>query len=91
MKPRMMTDGTMSIGVRMSTPQNDEMLNTTALRNKLKEQKNIRFVDYLEYCRLLVSFRWLTRSDVPRARILGLQDPMSGMWYVIEEEKISAA
>ena len=55
-------------------------------RQKLRSQSNVRFVDRLEFRRLLVSYRWLTRANVPKANVLGLQDPTSGIRYLIEEE-----
>jgi hypothetical protein len=58
------------------------------LRQGLQDQDNIRFVNKQEFRQLLVSFRRLVRSNVADARLHGLQDPASGMRYVIEEEEL---
>lgn len=61
---------------------------TASIRQKLQGQDDIKFVDRFEFSKLLVSFRRLERSDVGKARIHGLRDPLSGIRYLIEEEKL---
>ena len=63
---------------------------TASMREGLQRQENIRFVDRQEFSKLLISFRQLVRFDVARARIHGLHDHVSGIQYVIEEEKLFA-
>ena len=52
----------------------------------LRAQKNVRFVDRTEYCKLLVCSRNLTRCDIQSARIRGVFDPELGLRYLIEED-----
>lgn len=67
-----------------------QKVETKQLREQLQLQKNVQFVKQGEFRKLLVSFRRLERSDVPKARICGLRDIASGIRYLIPEEQLFA-
>jgi hypothetical protein len=63
---------------------------TREQRQRLRTHADCRFVDAVEFCRLLVSNRPLERSDDARARLRGLRDRSTGRRFLIEEESLTA-
>jgi hypothetical protein len=56
------------------------------IRDELRAQEDVRFVDRDEFCQLLVSRLTLSRCDVPNARVRGVFNASTGCRYLIEEE-----
>ena len=64
--------------------------------NELRRQRqrvsqrgqDVTFVHREEFCRLLLSFKKLIRSDEPAVRIRGLTDVESGERYIIDQEEL---
>jgi hypothetical protein len=59
-------------------------------RRAFREQPGLIFVRRDEFCRLLLSYKKLIRSDEPSVRFRGLLDVESGERYLIEQEKLFA-
>jgi hypothetical protein len=65
------------------------MLPTKMLREQrcaLRERSGATFVQRDEFCKLLLSFRKVVRSDGPAVR--GLLDVQTGKRFLIEQEKL---
>lgn len=60
------------------------------IRDKLRTQMDVRFVDREAFCQLLVSRLSLSRCDIPSARVRGVFNPATGHRYLIEEELLFA-
>jgi len=54
----------------------------------LQGGEGVTFVHREEFCRLLLSFKKLIRSDEPAVRVRGLTDVESGERYLIEQEEL---
>jgi hypothetical protein len=54
----------------------------------LQRGREVTFVHREEFCRLLLSFKKLIRSDEPAVRIRGLTDVESGERYLIDQEEL---
>lgn len=54
----------------------------------LQRGHDVMFVHREEFCRLLLSFKKLIRSDEPAVRIRGLTDVESGERYLIDQEEL---
>lgn len=64
--------------------------NETRLQRQrvLQSGQDVTFVHREEFCRLLLSFKKLIRSDEPADRIRGLMDVESGERYLIDQEEL---
>ena len=60
--------------------------NSDLIRDELRVQVDVRFVDRDEFCGLLISRASLSRCDIPNARIRGVFNASTGLRYLIEEE-----
>ena len=54
----------------------------------LQRGQDVKFVHREEFCRLLLSFKKLIRSDEPAVRIRGLTDVESGERFLIDQEEL---
>ena len=72
----------------MFLTKGQDLPDTQTSRESLRKLDNVRFVDRVEYCNLLVSSRILQRCDIPNARVRGVYDPELGLQYLIEEERL---
>ena len=54
--------------------------------DRLRVEKDVRFVSRNEYCEMLICPRRLTRCDIPAERIRGIYDVESGIRFLIEEK-----
>ena len=66
----------------------DQLVQVEQRRLALKRKSGCRFVEPAEFCTLLVSNRYLIRSDDARAEVRGLLDPATDEWFLAEEEKL---
>ena len=55
-----------------------------------QKQAECIFVSRDEFCKLMLSYRKLVRSDEPASRLRGLMDVESGERYLIEQEQLLA-
>jgi hypothetical protein len=60
---------------------------TNTRRGRQQPTENI-FVNRDEFCKLMLSYRKLVRSDEPGNRVRGLLDIESGERYLIEQEEL---
>jgi hypothetical protein len=54
----------------------------------LQRGQDVTFVHREEFCRLLLSFKKLIRSDEPSVRMRGLTDVESGERYLIAQDEL---
>jgi hypothetical protein len=57
-------------------------------KHSLRNSTSATFVRREEFCRLLLSFKKLIRSDEPADRIRGLTDVESGERYLIKHDEL---
>jgi len=60
----------------------------TSMRDQLRSNEGVRFIDRAEFCQLLISAKDLDRCDFPHANVRGLFDANSGLKFLIEEEEL---
>lgn len=57
-------------------------------RRAMRERSEFTFVQRDEFCRLLLSYKRMVRSDEPDVHVRGLLDTETGTRFLIEQEKL---